>query len=34
MDPVSSSPEELGALLRREHERYTSIVKKANVRID
>ena len=34
MDPVSSSPEDLGALLKREHERYAAIVKKANIRID
>ena len=34
MDPVSSSPEDLGALLKREHERYAAIVKRANIRID
>jgi tripartite-type tricarboxylate transporter receptor subunit TctC len=34
MDPVSSSPEDLGVLLKRERQRYAAIVKKANIRID
>lgn len=34
MDPVSSTPEELGALLARERERYGSIIKRANIKLD
>jgi tripartite-type tricarboxylate transporter receptor subunit TctC len=34
MDPVSSTPEELAALMKREHERYSAIVKKANIKLE
>jgi tripartite-type tricarboxylate transporter receptor subunit TctC len=34
MDAVSTTPEELGALMQREHERYSEIVKKANIRLE
>ena len=34
LDPVASSPEELGALLKREIEKYAKVIKLANIRLD
>lgn len=34
LDPVASSPEELGSLLRREIEKYAKVIKTANIRAD
>ena len=34
LDPASSSPEEMTAFMRRESERYSSIIRNANIRID
>ena len=34
LDPVASSPEELGALLRREIEKYAKVIQAANIRVD
>lgn len=33
-DPVGSTPEEFGALIKREYERYAKVVKSAGVRVD
>ena len=34
MDPASNTPEELAALMRREQERYASIIRNANIKIE
>jgi len=34
LDPVASSPEELGSLLRREIEKYAKVIKSANIRVE
>jgi tripartite-type tricarboxylate transporter receptor subunit TctC len=34
LDPASSTPEELPAFMRREQERYATVIKNANIRID
>ena len=34
LDPVASSPEELGALLKREIEKYAKVIRAANIRVD
>ncbi|MNC92666.1 Tripartite tricarboxylate transporter family receptor [compost metagenome] len=34
LDPVASSPEELGALLKREIAKYAKVIKAANVRVE
>jgi tripartite-type tricarboxylate transporter receptor subunit TctC len=34
LDPVSSTPDEMGAFMRREQERYGAIIKAANIRIE
>ena len=34
MDPVGGTPEEFGDLLRRERERWTTVIKRANIRAD
>jgi tripartite-type tricarboxylate transporter receptor subunit TctC len=34
MDPVSNTPEELGALMARERERYAAIIKRANIKLE
>ena len=34
MDPESNTPDEMGAMLKKEQERYGAIVKKANVKVD
>ena len=34
LDPVSSSPDELPAFMRREQERYAAIIKSANIKLD
>jgi len=34
LDAVVSSPEELGALLKREIEKYAKVIKAANIRVE
>jgi tripartite-type tricarboxylate transporter receptor subunit TctC len=34
LDPVTSSPDEMPAFMRREQERYAAVIKNANIRID
>lgn len=34
LEPVSESPEQFGALLRRDHERWNAVVRKGNIKID
>ncbi len=34
MDPVANTPEELGALMVRERERYSTIIKRANIKLE
>ena len=34
LDPVSSSPEELSALLKAEIEKYARVIRLANIRVD
>src|SRR5216117_3221997 len=34
LDPVSSTPDEMAAFMRREQERYAAIIKAANIRLE
>jgi tripartite-type tricarboxylate transporter receptor subunit TctC len=34
LDPVSTSPDEMAAFMRREQERYGEIIRKANIRVE
>jgi len=34
LDPLSSAPEDMAAFMRREQERYGSIIRSANIKID
>jgi tripartite-type tricarboxylate transporter receptor subunit TctC len=34
MEPVANTPEELGALMRREQERYGQIIRSANIKVE
>ena len=34
MDPASSTPDEMGAFLRKEQARYGSIIKNANIKVE
>jgi hypothetical protein len=34
LEPAATTPEDMGALMRREQERYAAIIRNANIRIE